>query len=322
MIDVVPRRPQHRDPRRSPSRPWVAPVGDVDGVAGAGQARRRAAACPRSGTGELPRTSRTGRRRRSGAGSTAQTPTSGAYSSRIGSTRSALPAREAQHHLGDADRLVVLELAGVGDGAERDDPQRRGITPDRFARALQIRAARRACRRRRSGSIRRRTRRSCANSFGPGARRRSAPAARRCVTGFGHDHDGGICTNSPSNEPTSLSHSARIASTCSRVTARAVAASSRRGRRSRRRSNRTRCRARTARPTAGRGSRSPSRSRSDRAARPGRCPVPTTSRSVAAAAIESATNGSSVRLYSSRSSASPVGGGVSRLVGMCVCSGT
>ena len=51
-------------------------------------------------------------------------------------------------------------------------------------------------------------------------------------------------------------------------------------------------------------------------------PVPTTSRSVAAAAIASATNGSSVRLYSSRSSASPVGGGVSRLVGMCVCSGT
>ena len=40
-----------------------------------------------------------------------------------------------------------------------------------------------------------------------------------------------------------------------------------------------------------------------------------------AAAIDSATNGSSVRLYSSRSSASPVGGGVSRLVGICVCSG-
>ena len=35
-------------------------------------------------------------------------------------------------------------------------------------------------------------------------------------------------------------------------------------------------------------------------------------RSVTAAAIDSATNGSSVRLYSSRNSASPVGGGVLR----------
>jgi hypothetical protein len=51
-------------------------------------------------------------------------------------------------------------------------------------------------------------------------------------------------------------------------------------------------------------------------------PVPTTNWSVTAAAIASATNGSSVRLYSSRRSASPVGGGVVRLVGMCVCSGT
>src|SRR5436190_1263329 len=51
-------------------------------------------------------------------------------------------------------------------------------------------------------------------------------------------------------------------------------------------------------------------------------PVPTTSRSVTAAAIARATNGSRVRLYSSASSASPVGGGVRRLVGMWVCSGT
>ena len=43
--------------------------------------------------------------------------------------------------------------------------------------------------------------------------------------------------------------------------------------------------------------------------------------SVTAAAAASATNGSRVRLYSSGSSASPVGGGVRRLTGMCVCSG-
>ena len=48
---------------------------------------------------------------------------------------------------------------------------------------------------------------------------------------------------------------------------------------------------------------------------------PEQTRSVTAAAVASATNGSSVRLYSSASSASPVGAGVMRLVGMCVCSG-
>jgi hypothetical protein len=41
-----------------------------------------------------------------------------------------------------------------------------------------------------------------------------------------------------------------------------------------------------------------------------------------AAIMASATNGSSVRLYSSRSSSSPVGGAVFLVVGMCVCSGT
>ena len=39
-------------------------------------------------------------------------------------------------------------------------------------------------------------------------------------TGFGHDHDGAICTYSPSNDATSSRHSARIASTCSRATSR------------------------------------------------------------------------------------------------------
>ncbi len=51
-------------------------------------------------------------------------------------------------------------------------------------------------------------------------------------------------------------------------------------------------------------------------------PVPSSTVLVAPAAIDSATRGSSVRLYSSASSASPVGGGVLRLIGMCVCSGT
>ena len=50
-------------------------------------------------------------------------------------------------------------------------------------------------------------------------------------------------------------------------------------------------------------------------------PVPRVIRSVTAAAAARATNGSSVRLYSSSSSASPVGGGVIRLTGMWVCSG-
>jgi len=44
-------------------------------------------------------------------------------------------------------------------------------------------------------------------------------------------------------------------------------------------------------------------------------------RAVTAAAAASAPNGSTVRLYSSGSVASPVGGGVRRLVGMWVCSG-
>ena len=50
-------------------------------------------------------------------------------------------------------------------------------------------------------------------------------------------------------------------------------------------------------------------------------PVPSRIRSVTAAAAASVTSGSSVRLYSSASSASPVGGGVRRLMGMWVCSG-
>ena len=50
-------------------------------------------------------------------------------------------------------------------------------------------------------------------------------------------------------------------------------------------------------------------------------PVPSRMRSVTALAAASATNGSSVRLYSSGSSAAPVGGGVRRLTGMWVCSG-
>ena len=52
-----------------------------------------------------------------------------------------------------------------------------------------------------------------------------------------------------------------------------------------------------------------------------RTPVPSRSVVVSAAAAASATSGSTDRLYSSASSASPVGGGVRRLVGMWVCSG-
>ena len=51
-------------------------------------------------------------------------------------------------------------------------------------------------------------------------------------------------------------------------------------------------------------------------------PVPTRRRSVTEAAAARATKGSRHRRYCSGSSASPVGGGVSRLVGMWVCSGT
>ena len=50
-------------------------------------------------------------------------------------------------------------------------------------------------------------------------------------------------------------------------------------------------------------------------------PVPRRMREVTDAAAPSATNGSSVRLYSSGRSGSPVGGGVFRLTGMWVCSG-
>ena len=78
--------------------------------------------------------------------------------------------------------------------------------------------------------------------------------------------------------------------------------------------------ARTVRPTAGRASRR--LGGHDRLALRGEAmPVPSRMRSVTVAAAASATNGSSVRLYSSGSSASPVGGGVRRSTGMCVCSG-
>ncbi len=52
-----------------------------------------------------------------------------------------------------------------------------------------------------------------------------------------------------------------------------------------------------------------------------RMPVPSRSVVVADEAAASATSGSSVRLYSS-GSGRPLGCGVRRLVGMCVCSGS
>ena len=84
--------------------------------------------------------------------------------------------RQAQHDLGDADRRVVLELAGVGQRAERDDrAASTGSRPAASHAPRAARAARRGCRRRRSGSSRRRTRRC--------GRTASGPARRRCSTG-------------------------------------------------------------------------------------------------------------------------------------------
>ena len=74
-------------------------------------------------------------------------------------------------------------------------------------------------------------------------------------------------------------------------------------------SSRSRCRARSARPRAGRASRSAWRARSGRAARRARRRCRGGSATSRAAAAASATSGSRLRLYSSASSASPVGGG-------------
>ena len=58
---------------------------------------------------------------------------------------------------------------------------------------------------------------TCAKSFGP-----AAPPMRTgghgCCTGFGHDQLGGSCTNSPSNAASSSAQRRCMASTCSRAT--------------------------------------------------------------------------------------------------------
>ena len=150
---------------------------------------------------------------------------------------------------------------------------------------------------------------TCANSFGPGRaadqhRRPCRPHRLRPRPRRREVHELAV-----ERRRRRCCQSARIASTCSRAIAR--------------RSDivtpwsldlvgvppESRCRARTGRPRAGRGVATALAVTIGSRCATRQMPVPTTSRSVAAAAIASATNGSSVRLYSSRSSASPVGGG-------------
>ena len=168
MVHVVPRRAQHRDASRSTSRPRRRASRRRRPRAPVASARRRAAAC-------RDRVRRT-------AHETKRTSTAFSAGARYEADERrvlvedrqhavGVAARQAQHDLGDADRLVVLELARVGHGAERHDLQRRRIAADGFARAVRGRAARRARRRRRSGSSRRRTRR-CARTASVRARRR------------------------------------------------------------------------------------------------------------------------------------------------------
>ena len=234
--------------------------------------------------------------------------------------RSRVRGREPQHDLGDADRRVVLDLAGIGNRAERHDAQRRRIAIARFARRGAGRRARRARRRRRSGSTRRRTRRRARTASDPRRaadqhRRpsRRAPASATTTTARGARTRRRTTPRRRATAPSSRA--------CVHARSRGDASCRRRGARSRPGSNRTRCRARTGRPMLDRawrlalavtiGSRCATR----------QMPVPSRIFSVVAAASASATIGSSVRLYSSGSSASPVGGGVRRLSGMCVCSG-
>jgi hypothetical protein len=65
---------------------------------------------------------------------------------------------------------------------------------------------------------------TAANSLGPAAPPTSTGTAGRPSaprwTGFGHDHDGPNRTCSPANDASSSPHSACMASTCSRATAR------------------------------------------------------------------------------------------------------
>ncbi len=64
--------------------------------------------------------------------------TSSARRSSLGSTLSRESARQAEHDLFDPDRRVVLELARVGNGAERNDAQRLRIAAARLARPLEV----------------------------------------------------------------------------------------------------------------------------------------------------------------------------------------
>ena len=66
-----------------------------------------------------------------------------------------VPARHAKRDLGATDRLVVVELARVGQNAERHDGERRRIAPRPFPSRARARAARRVPQHRRSASIHR-----------------------------------------------------------------------------------------------------------------------------------------------------------------------
>lgn len=156
-----------------------------------------------------------------------------------------------------------------------------------------------------------------ANSFGPPIPPSSTGGIR---TGFGHEKLGAIRTCSPAKAATSDDHSAFIARTCSRATKRRLAKSSP-----------WLSASSSFQPKPTPSTKRPPERRSSVATAlavtiGSRCatsamPVPISSLVVTTAAAVSATNGSSVRLYSSASSLSPVGGGVLRLTGMCVCSG-
>ena len=135
---------------------------------------------------------------------------------------SASPRRDAQDDLVDAERRVVLELAGVRDRPERHDAQR---STDRGRSASQA-----ACS---SGSAARIPRPPIgiqpsaysamwANIFGPAAPPMSTggPAAPGRRAGFGHDHDGARSTCLPWNSAASSRPELRIASMCSRATSR------------------------------------------------------------------------------------------------------
>ena len=152
-----------------------------------------------------------------GCSSVAANGRSGASDSSSARTDALVAGPDPEHHLGDAEAGVVLQLALVGDGPEGDDGEGGRIAPGLLGQAVRGAGWRRPGRCRRWGSSRRRTppRRRTRRRW---RRRRPACAPRGCCTGLGQDHVGPKSTNSPWYSAWSVDQMAAMAARCSRTT--------------------------------------------------------------------------------------------------------